>query len=301
MHPLRRKLPSLNHLYVVEAVARHLTFTAAALELGVSQPAISKSVRAVENGLGVKLFDRAHRTLALTPEGQVFAAECTAVLARLNDAASVIAAPSQSPKVRVSFSSSFVSLWLLPHLPEFKAQHPEIALAIDENRSDKVDLRKGDYDLSSRLGNGNWAGLDAWLLAPERVCAVASPDYVAQHPEISDISALPQMDLLHTLEPERQRVNWADWFRTNGIGHANMREDLAFSDYHSAIWSALLGQGVALGWEHLTKHLIAQGRLCQVSDKWLETGQGIYLVAPNDRPLSLHQQQFLDWMLSRNS
>ena len=299
MHPLRRKLPSLNHLYVVEAVGRHLSFTAAASELKVSQPAISKSIRALEASLGFTLFQRNHRSVSPTYKGRVFIEETQQLLNKLNTVTRALDAGESRPNIRMVFSSSFVALWLLPRLGEFKAAHPSLLLTIDESANEFEDLNMTGHDISARLGDGKWEGLDSWSMAPERISAVASPEYLARNPQLTEASDLCHATLLHATESRRRRMSWQDWLRATGCPDQTLTKDLVFSEYHATIYAALIGQGIALGWEHLVSGLIAEGRLVRVVDSIVQTDQSVYLVSPHDRIHQAHVQIFRDWILAQ--
>ena len=206
MHPLRRILPSLNCLYAIDAVARHMSVTAAARELGVSQPAVSKTIRAAEENLGFYLFERQQSGLSFTPKGRELSYEISAVLSQLVDAVTQPDKETGTKTLNVVFSSSFVSMWLLPRLAEFTQKHPEITFRISENRG-RSNPSELEFDFSSRLGDGNWTDVSAWEYTLEVLYAVASPDYIAAHPEVTDINTMHQATLLHAIEAERSRMD----------------------------------------------------------------------------------------------
>lgn len=302
MHPLRHTLPSLNRLYALDAVGRHLSFTGAAAELGVSQPAVSKSIRLLEESLGSALFSRNHRGLSLTPEGRILLDESRRLLTRLADVTQSLQPHGDKKKIRVSFSSSFISLWLLPRVPEFQAAHPSsISFTFDECTRELEMREHAGYDLSSRLGYGHWDGLDSWFLAQEKICAVASPEFLKNNLSLATHERINEAALLHATEPNRKRMTWASWFHAAGQDYSVGGGELEFSDYHSAIEAALLGQGVALGWEHLISHFLADGRLVRFTDLRVETDQSIYLVASKERRFDTHHEWFRDWIISRTA
>ncbi len=162
MHKLRAFVPSANALFVFEAAARRLSFTEAAGELNVSQPAVSKTIRALERSCGFALFRRCPGRLSLTGEGERLFAEVRDSLDRLHGAIAGLRGGQGADVVRASFSSVFVALWLLPRLDRFKARWPGIRLRIEESERDVFDLAREEVDLSSRLGTGVWPGLRAW-------------------------------------------------------------------------------------------------------------------------------------------
>ncbi|MCL6284148.1 LysR substrate-binding domain-containing protein [Ruegeria sp. 2012CJ41-6] len=286
-------------MFAVEAVGRHLSFTAAAEELGISQPAVSKAVRATEDALGFPLFEREHRGLGLTPKGKAFVGEARALLQQMSDVVQELAGQKEAPVVRACFSSSFVALWMLPRVSDFSGLNPDVALHLEESDSDMVDLDARGVDFSARLGDGKWDDVQSWFLLPERVGAVASPDYVARHPGLADLSVLTQADLIHVDEPKRVRIGWQDWFRALRTKPSIAKVGLTVSDYHSAVDAAVIGQGVALGWEHLVRGKIDQGQLVWIGTHMIETGNGIYLVEPASRQQSEHLSRFRDWLMGQ--
>ena len=298
MRPLRRILPSLTCLYAIDAVARHMSFTSAARELGLSQPAVSKSIRLAEENLGFELFERRPGGLAYTVKGREVCAEISVSLSRLFEVTNQASEDAAETVLRLVFSSSFVSMWLLPRLSEFTRRYPDITFRISEysGRPNPADL---EFDFSSRLGDGNWHDVKAWEYAPEVLYAVASPEYVAAHPEVLNINSLHKATLLHAIEAKRNRMDWAGWFATAGKPHSRLDEGMIFSDYHSAIHAALLSQGVALGWEHLVGLFVKENRLRCVAKTKVATGQNFYLVTPAERQIGHHHRLFRDWVIEQ--
>lgn len=299
MHPLRHRLPSLNQLFTVEAVGRHLSFTAAAAELGISQPAASKAIKAIEDSIGFALFDRLHRGLKMTPKGAAFYRQTRTALQQMADVLEDLAPAGGTPVVHASFSSSFVALWLLPRLPAFAELHPGILLHIEESDSDGLNLSAGGLDFSARLGDGNWPDVQSTFLVAERIGAVASPAYLAKHPDLSDPKSLLKADLIHVEEPKRVRLGWRDWFSGLAIRPPYPRASLTVSDYNAAIDAALMGQGVALGWEHLVKGKIDRDELVWIGEARIETGLNVYLVERPGNAGAGHLAGFRAWIVGQ--
>src|SRR6201999_845546 len=205
MHKLRSLVPSANHLFVFEAAARRLSFTAAAQELNVTQPAVSKTIRILERSTGLKLFHRESARLRLTADGQQLYEETQASFDHIYKTISTMRRQSDRDIVRVSFSTSFVYLWLLPRLHEFKSLHTDVALNIEESSRDDIDFTDDTIDLSARLGDGTWPGLGSWLFTAEDVSAVCSPSYLDEHGPIRTVADLPKHRLLHFTERYRRR------------------------------------------------------------------------------------------------
>ncbi|MDQ0392019.1 LysR substrate-binding domain-containing protein [Labrys monachus] len=299
MHKLRSVVPSANHLFVFEAAARRLSFTAAARELNVTQPAVSKTIRILERSTGLKLFHRESARLRLTADGQRLYEETQACFDQIYKAISTMRRQGDRDIVRVSFSTSFVYLWLLPRLHEFKALHTDVALNIEESSRDDIDFADDTIDLSARLGDGAWPGIRSWLFTAEDVSAVCSPSYLEEHGPIETAADLPRHRLLHFTERYRRRIGWNEWLRRMGVPAANVIEDVVFSDALAATEAAALGQGVVLGWNHLVDDYVRSGRLVRPLQTGYRSGQSIYLTASAARPLKPAVDLFRRWLLSK--
>src|SRR5260370_2850246 len=186
------RLPSLNGLRAFEAAARHLSFTAAASELNVTQTAISHQIRRVEQDLGIRLFVRQNRALALTPEAKEYLPGVRAAFNDLRLATDRVLRRDNDHVLTVSTLASLAAKWLLPRLSAFQETHPGIDVRITTSTT-LVDFKNGDVDAAIRYGRGNWPGLRAdWLMADELfpVCSPAlltaekplrSPAHLAAH------------------------------------------------------------------------------------------------------------------------
>ena len=285
MHKLRRLLPSANSLFTFEAAARNLSFTEAARELNVSQPAVSKAVHLLEDHLGTKLFHRHHRAIELTAEGSRFYKVVTTSFDQLYATANALERAPLKESVYVSFSSVFVSFWLLPRLDDFKQRYPGLSLHLDVNDRDDKDLLKRGIDLSSRLGDGSWSGLRSWPYAREEVIVVCSPGYLETHGPIRSVEELPRHQLLQLEESYRIRIGWKEWLKNNGVDVPTVDYHLAFNDSEAVLQAVLRDQGLALGWRHLIKRQLRSGRLVQPVSNVCRSGLGLYLVAAADSPM----------------
>src|SRR6266581_1943000 len=175
------RLPSLNGLRAFEAAARHLSFTAAASELNVTQTAISHQIRRLEQELGIRLFVRQNRSLALTPEARDYLPGVRAAFNDLRLATDRVLRKDNDHVLTVSTLASLAAKWLLPRLSAFQEAHPDIDVHITTSAS-LVDFKSGDVDAAIRYGRGNWPGLRAaWLMADQLfpVSRPADPDLQA--------------------------------------------------------------------------------------------------------------------------
>src|SRR5690606_18892659 len=170
----RQRLPSLELIRTFEAAARHLSFTKAAAELFVTQSAVSRAVKGLEDHLGVALFQRRHRALLLTDAGQTLYRAAADALQQLRAAQRAILRAGDDPRVTVTTTLSFASLWLIPRLPEFRERHPEVEVRIAAD-SRPIDLEREDVDIAIRYCAPDAVPADAPRLFGEHVFPVCSP------------------------------------------------------------------------------------------------------------------------------
>lgn len=301
MHRLRSLVPSANYLFVFEAAARRGSFTSAAEELNVSQPAVSKTIKLLEEATGLQLFRREHIRLELTAEGLRFYKEIQQSFDHLHMVLTSLRTQHSNDTVRVSFSASFVQLWLLPRLKDFKAKHPDVSLRIAESSRDDQDLNIEDIDVSARLGNGQWAGVHAWHFVTEEVIPVCSPEYLREHGPISAPAEFLNHRLLHFEERHRTRLGWKEWLLHHSVPVTRLNPDAIFTDALASTEAAVLGQGIALGWKHLIQEHIRTGRLVHPLSAVYCSGESIYLVMPAQRIAKPSAMLFKDWLLEQNA
>jgi len=301
MQNLKRLLPSASSLVVFEAAGRHENFTRAAEELGMTQAAVSYAIRTMEDQLGVPLFHRSHRAVELTEAGARFHADVSAGLTRIQKSAETIRAKGRETNVTLAASTAFASMWMLPRIQLLREELPEIDLRIQTSVRD-LDLEEEAILLGIRGGDpAAWPQYHAALLAPEVVCAVASPAYVdglGGPPRLADMTGLR---LIHLEEPVREACDWKEWFESAGIEYARPYRPLIINDYVLVIQAMLAGEGIALGWRHLIDRQLSSGALVPVGDYVLETGNAFYVVWPRSRELSLPARRVRDWLVTHGA
>lgn len=301
MQSLKRLLPSASALIVFEAAGRHENFSRAAEELAMTQAAVSYAVRTLEGQLGVPLFHRSHRAVALTETGARFHADVSAGLARIQKSAEQIRAKGREANVTLSASSAFASMWVLPRIPKLREDLPEIDLRIHASVRD-LELDEEGIPLGIRGGDpATWPNYHAALLAPEVVNAVASPAFIESHGMPETIEALAQLRLIHLEEPARVACDWKEWFESAGHIYRPQSRPLTINDYVLVIQAALAGEGVALGWRHLIERQMLSGALVPVSSHVFETGSDFYVVWPRSRELSTPARKVRDWLLAQGT
>ncbi len=270
------RLPPLDLLASFEAAARHLSFTQAASERFVTQSAISRQMRALEDELGAALFRRQHRALTLTPAGARLFAVCTAVLSQLRGTVRELRAPSQREVLALTTTPGLASFWLIPRLPGFTRAHPGIDVRLDASFELRQLANEG-FDLAIRYGRAEKVAGQA--LFGETVQPVCSPTLLRHLP-----LATPQDLAAHTLlqmEPSvsgGMPVEWEPWLQAMGLANLEPAARLSMSGYNEVVAAAVAGQGVALGRRPLVDELLREGRLVAPLAKTIATPRSYILV-----------------------
>lgn len=297
MRSLRHLLPSAGHLIVFEAAGRLGSFTEAGRELGMTQAAVSYAIRGLEGQLGVRLFRREHRRVVLTDAGARFFADVTQGLGLIRKSAETLRAATQGAHVTLAASTAFASFWMMPRLQQFRDALPGIDLRLQTSDRD-LDLVAEGIPLGIRGGDpARWPEYDAMRLADEEIVAVAGATYARPLP--ADPAGLASHRLIHLEEPYREAADWADWFRSSGLDPGLVPRGLVINDYALVIQAVMEGQGIALGWRHLTERLTRAGLLVQVTGHALRTGSAFYVIWPKAGALSPQARAVRDWLIAQ--
>ncbi|TNC72005.1 LysR substrate-binding domain-containing protein [Rubellimicrobium roseum] len=298
MPTIRRSVASLASLTSFEAAARHGSFTLAAAELGVTQAAVSRQIRRLEEDLNTPLFVRSHRRVELTARGQALASVMTEAFGRVAETIEAIREPLVEDTVIVGATLAFSHFWLVPRLSAFRAAHPEIKLRlISEDAS--FDLRDGRLDVVVRYGEPPFADARSLASQPDEVFPVCSPslrDRIGPTIALDRILALPLIGLDKT-EPEW--LSWPRWAALVGLSGAPERAAIQFNHYTDAIYAAMAGEGVVLGWQRLLAGLLAEGKLVRVTDRPATPPESYHVLWPLGRRPSRATGLFTDWLVAQ--
>ncbi|MHA7969777.1 LysR substrate-binding domain-containing protein [Rhizobium sp. CAU 1783] len=276
MNNISRRLPSLNALRAFEVTSRHLSFRAAAEEIGVTQSAVAQLVRGLETDLGVKLFLRLPKQLTLTDEGRAYCTDIRRAFQLIGEATLAIRPVQRS--LTISATPTFAAKWLLPRLPAFMAAHPELELRILASES-LASFQTDGVDIAVRQGQPPFGpGLVSELLFEQRVIAVCSPAYQPAAAEALNKESLEGLILLrdtHNLWPE---------FIDSGLKLASATEakGVRFNHTSLAIDAAIAGQGITLASDFLVEADLAAGRLVKAFDVGIHGRHDFHVVAPRE-------------------
>jgi len=269
-----RRLPSLNGLRVFEVVTRHLNFRLAADELGVTQGAVAQQIRGLEAELGMKLFDRFPRTLALTETGRSYVTNIRRAFELISEATETL--KPEPLHLTISVTPTFASKWLIPRLPDFTAIHPNIDLRI--LASDRIaNFQTDAVDLAVRYGRPPFgAGLNAELLFDDVIVAVGSPLLVEKLGlplQNDNFARYPLLHDAHDFWPQFLELAFPK-------GSPTAAKNIRFNQTSLAIEAAIAGQGLALTSRFFVEDDIASGRLLRVLPTELAIDKDFYVVSP---------------------
>ncbi|WP_448206003.1 transcriptional regulator GcvA [Azospirillum sp. sgz302134] len=269
------RLPPLNSLRLFEAAGRHLSFKRAAEELNLTPSAVSHGIQSLEEWLGLALFQRSHRSLALTETGALYLRHVHEAIDRLALATETLPGRRPGGRLAVSVPPTFGLRWLIPNLPAFNRKHPDIAVTVDTGHH-HVRFPQDGVDVAVRMGRGDWPGLHAACLAVEELVPVCAPSLAASLRAPEDLA---EATLLHVVEVSE---DWAAWARLAGVAEVDLDRGLRFDTVNMALESAAQGLGVAIGRLPVAAADLAAGRLVPLFGPPVRCATGYWLVTSPD-------------------
>lgn len=289
--------PSLNNLIVFETAARRASFTRAAEDLGISQPAVSHAMRLLEAELGVALFDRQHKGVQTTEAGKYLQEQVGMGLTLIDQALREVRSMNVAHQVTLAVSTATATWWLLPRIARFKQLHPQIELRCITTDTD-LDLARERIDLAITLGSDHFTQYQRWHFVDEEIFPVCSPKLLASAGPLGGVAELTRLPLLLLEERYKARMNWTEWLARFGVKLPRDANVFRFNDYSIVLQAAIEGQGVAQGWRHIVEPLIAQGLLVRPIVQSVTTEQPMYIVAPAGRELRPDVRYLKDWLVA---
>jgi LysR family glycine cleavage system transcriptional activator len=288
-----RKLPPLNALKAFEAAARHESFTRAAEELCVTQGAVSHQVKALEEVLGVKLFNRERQRLVITEAGRDYLIVVRDALDRIALGTENLIQRQSSGVLTVSTSPDFAAKWLVHRLGSFAEAHPNIDLRVSATLH-HVDFASEDVDVAVRHGEGNWPGFDVTRLSAEELFVVCSPKLLAGRNPVRRPADLVRFPLLHL----DSRDDWARWLEAAGIPDAELLHGPVLNRASMVIDAAVDGQGIALARTTLAAWDLSNGRLVRPFPQALRLKKTYWIVCPRATAALPKIRTFREWLLA---
>lgn len=295
---MTRPLPTLDLVRGFDAAARHLSFTKAAEEIFLTQSAVSRQIKTLEEQLGVALFQRRHRALVLTEAGRNFHQAATDALRLLHDAAARIRGGG-GRRLTLTATIGFASLWLIPRLNDFRARHPDIDIRIDANNR-LIDLAREEVDVAIRYCPPDLAPPGAQRLFGEHVIVVCSPA-LARDPGLATPADLARHVLLHYDRPDGVApwLSWEVWLEVQGVAGLKAAGSVVFTAFDHLMQAAINGQGVGLAPTPLARRLIADGKLVAPLRAVAGSARAYHLLVEPAAAARPPVRDFVAWMLEQ--
>ncbi|MQB39304.1 LysR family transcriptional regulator [Agrobacterium tumefaciens] len=284
---VRQFLP-LNGLRAFEASARHLSFTRAAIELCVTQAAVSQQVKGLEKRLGVALFQRLPRGLKITAEGEALLPTVTSSFDQMATTLDRIEAGQVRELLFLGVVGTFAVGWLLPRLQAFQKQHPFIDVRVSTNNN-RVDMAAEGLDFAIRFGQGSWHGTDAFRLFEAPLSPLCTP-------KLAETLKTPTDLMEATLLRSYRADEWSNWFAAAGVTPAaQVNAGIVFDTSLGMMEAALQGLGVALAPPSMFSRHLASGAIIQPFPVTISLGS-YWLTRLQSKPPTPAMQAFSDWM-----
>lgn len=293
---LRRILPSLTALQFFDASVRHLSFTRAARELNVTQSAVSRQIRQLEEYLGRPLFRRHKQRLILTEPGEIYSVSVRDLLDRAEAATlQLMAYGSGGGTLTIALLPTFGSRWLVPRLGDFTARYPDIQLNL-VTQVKPFDFAGSDIDAAIHFGDEVWPGAVCHRLMSEVVVPVAAPSLLDRGVALARPEDVVRYPLLqHVTRPQA----WQEWLRAVGVERLECRLGPRFEQFYMVIQAAIAGLGLAMLPRFLIQEELASGRLIVAFDRPVVSVDAYYLVHPERKTGLRRITVFRDWLLEQ--
>jgi LysR family transcriptional regulator, glycine cleavage system transcriptional activator len=294
---MKNRLPSMMSLRAFEAAARHLSFTRAAIELNLTQTAISHQIKNLEDLLQVKLFVRNANMIALTEVGGVYLRSVRIAILEISAATDRATDRSDENMLTVQCLGLFAIKRLLPHLHDFRAQHPSIALKLHTIQSFENNFHH-DFDIAIWHGAGDWMGMTAEKLADEEVFPVCSPRMLAVGPALKLAEDLQNHTIIRT-SSAILRDEWPFWLETAEMSEMTFKSEITCDYMITSLQAAIDGLGITLGRSGVVGPDLAAGRLIEPFSIRARSMFSYHVVWPARSSEQRKVQLFKNWLVKR--
>ena len=291
---MQRRLPPLTSLRAFEAAGRHLSFTAAAAELGVTQAAISHQVKALEAYLGNPLFVRLPRKLELTPAAATLLPVLQDSFDAIRRTVDELMRDEEQASITVAVAPSFAARWLSPRLDDFMRRYPQFELDLKHSNG-PVDFATQAIDVAVTYGRGDWPGVVCERILEIDFFPVCAPAYLQGSDALTEPDKLGRHTLLH----DSDRRNWKAWLTLAGAGGVDGSRGPVVDDTNVLIKAAVDGIGIALGSMHFVRDHLEDGRLVRPFETTLTSEFAYYVVCPNAQLKRPKVHAFWSWLVAQ--
>ncbi len=289
---MTKKLPPLNSIKAFSAAAKHQSFTKAAVELNVTQGAVSRQIAVLEDYLGINLFERKHQSLLLTKPAKQYLKSIDAALQIIEKSSAKLANKSEKEVINISVLPSLSNQWLISKIKEFKAQNPEYKINIFIGDSHLDFDKRDNIDFSIRIAKKNsWKNFVVKLLIKEELICIASPKFIES--PLQNVKELLNHDLL--LHNNRTNL-WQDFFKHHKIQKPEIDFSDGYQHFFMLINAAKNGLGIALVPKFLVINELQNGQLKQVINEEFKSGYSYYLISQKQQSHMVKIRDFTNWI-----
>jgi len=293
---ISRRFPSLMSLRAFEAAARHLSFTRAALELNLTQTAISHQIKTLERLLGTRVFSRDRDGIHLTDIGRDYLAAIRPAIFDISNATDHIGDIRNENILRVACLGTFAIKCLVPKLRDFRKLFPNISIRLTTLRSFE-ELLRHDYDVAIRYGGGQWPRVLADRITVEEAFPICSPALMKSTPGLRSPDDLQFHTVIRT-ESDVLHDYWSLWLEAAGCKSLKFSQEVTCNSLSTTIQAAMDGLGVALARSSVTKEDLSSGRLVEPFKIRLSCAAESYYVVTFPELVDLRKvKSFRNWIL----
>ena len=272
---MKRKLPPLNSLKAFESAGQTGSFTQAGEQLNVTQSAVSRQVKLLEDLLGKQLLERKHHQLILTEAGRLLLPVLRQSFDQIDFVLRGIKEQQTLNKLTINVPPTFAHRWLIPRLSKLKRQYPDLDLTITTKSHDTLST-SSELHCSIRFGDGQWEDLESEMLLQECHIPVCSPTLLAANPSLKH--SLDGATILYILKDKQRFQTWKHWLMAANIEGISNSNFIEFDTLNLAVRSAMFNLGVTMADKNMITHELASGYLVQLMDTELMGTQSYWLV-----------------------
>ncbi|MFT5706526.1 MAG: LysR family glycine cleavage system transcriptional activator [Oceanospirillaceae bacterium] len=289
---LKKHIPNIHNLHSFVAAAKHCSFTQAAIELHLTQSAISRQIKDLENQLGVSLFKRVRQRVVLTDTGIRFLDDAKKILHITEDAMLRAMSVGAKSSLNIAALPTFTSRWIIPKLDSFIQQNPNIALSFS-SRTKPFTFSDKLADIAIHFGKPNWPQAQCYLLSKEQMVPVASREYLQQNP----INKLQDFEQQNLLQMTSRLGSWKNWFDVHSLD-ISQNNHLSFDQFSMIISALNANLGIALLPTYFIDRELEQGSIVQLGEA-IDTDDCYYLVIPDNKKDNVQVNSFKEWIIAK--
>jgi len=293
---MRRKIPNTALLVAFEAAARHQSFTKAAKDLALTQSAVCRQIAALEDFVGVRLFQRTRRGVTLTDAGRAYSKQVSIRLDAVeHDTLALMAHQGQGATLELAVVPTFTAQWLLPRLPGFLREHPGIVINFT-TRTRPFLFDDTEFDAAIHFGEAGWPGTESYFLMRENAMPVCSPRLLAQYGKPRRALSPEVIEAMPLMQQSTRPYAWRQWFESLGMRVAHDMSGPRYELFSMLAQAAMHDMGIALIPPMMIEEELQSGRLVVANPHWHAGDKAYYLIIPERKSETRGLREFRRWL-----